>query len=69
MVEGLYGVFPNWPGQADAALEGRFRQKTGRPWMTSEVLNGYGEVMILRDAVEAAGVADRRRVADADPRA
>ncbi len=32
--------------------------------MIGQVLDGYGQVMIFRDALEKAGVADRRRVAE-----
>lgn len=33
-------------------------------WMTSQSLDGYGQVMIYREALEKAGAADRRKVAD-----
>ncbi|MGS0755396.1 hypothetical protein ACVBEH_12290 [Roseateles sp. GG27B] len=33
--------------------------------MTSQSLDGYGQVMIYREALEKAGAADRRKVAEA----
>ena len=64
ILEGLLGIFANWPGKAHEDLVKRFAARTGRPWMTDGALNGYGEVMIFRDALEKAGVVDRRKVAD-----
>ena len=64
ILENLSGVFANWPGKKHEDLVTRFRARTGAPWMTADALNGYGQIMILRDALEQAGVADRRKVAE-----
>ena len=64
-LEGFMGIFSNWPGKAHEDLAARFRAKTGKAWMTSQALDGYGQVMVYRLALETAGAADRRKVADA----
>ena len=63
-LENFAGIHANWPGRQHEELVGRFKAKTGKPWMTTQALCGYGQVMIYRDALEAVGVADRRKVAD-----
>ena len=65
MLENLCGIFGNWPGNDQQELAERFKARSGKPWMTGQVLDGYGQVMIYRYALEKAGVADRHRVAEA----
>jgi branched-chain amino acid transport system substrate-binding protein len=64
-LENLCGIYSNWPGKRHEKLAERYMAKTGKPWMTAQVLDGYGQVMIYRDALEKAGKADRRAVAQA----
>src|SRR5262249_36781805 len=42
-----------------------FKKRTGEPWLTQDSLSAYGHVWILKEAVEKAGLADRRKVAEA----
>lgn len=63
-LEGFFGIYSNWPGAKHDQLVERFKARTGKPWMTSQSLDGYGQVMVYRDALEKAGVADRRKVAE-----
>ena len=65
VLENLCGIFGNWPGRDLAGLQDRFKARSGKPWMTGQVLDGYGQVMIFRDALEAAGSADKAKVAAA----
>lgn len=64
-LENFTGIHANWPGKKHEQLVERFKAKTGLPWMTTQSLCGYGQVMVYRDALEKAGVADRRKVAAA----
>lgn len=64
-LENFAGIHANWPGRQHEELVERFKAKTGKPWMTTQALCGYGQVMIYRDILERIGVADRRQVADA----
>ena len=63
-LENFFSINSNWPGKRHQELVARFKARTGRPWMTSQSIDGYGQVMIYREALEKAGVADRRKVAD-----
>ena len=63
-LENFFSINSNWPGKRHQELVTRFKARTGRPWMTSQSLDGYGQIMIYREALEKAGAADRRKVAD-----
>lgn len=64
-LENFFSINSNWPGKRHQELVTRFKTRTGRPWMTAQSLDGYAQVMVYRDALEKAGAADRRKVADA----
>ena len=63
-LENFFSINSNWPGKKHQELVARFKARTGRPWMTSQSIDGYAQVMIYRDALEKAGAADRKKVAD-----
>lgn len=63
-LENFFSINSNWPGKRHQELVTRFKARTGRPWMTSHGIDGYGQIMIYREALEKAGVADRRKVAE-----
>ena len=63
-LENFFSINSNWPGKRHQELVARFKAKTGRPWMTSQSIDGYGQIMIYREALEKAGAADRKKVAD-----
>ena len=63
-VENFFSINSNWPGKKHQDLVARFKTRTGRPWMTSQGIDGYGQIMIYREALEKAGAADRKKVAD-----
>ena len=63
-LENFFSINSNWPGKKHQELVARFKARTGRPWMTSQSLDGYAQVMVYRDAIEKAGAADRKKVAD-----
>jgi branched-chain amino acid transport system substrate-binding protein len=64
-LEGVLVGLANWPGKRQAELEKRFMAKTGEPWFGHDSIFGYAHVMILKEALERTGVADRGRVSDA----
>ncbi|MGB9057891.1 MAG: ABC transporter substrate-binding protein, partial [Pseudolabrys sp.] len=41
-----------------------FVAKTGEPWITQDSLSTYGDMWIFKEALEKAGSADRRKVAE-----
>jgi len=64
-LEGVMVGLANWPGKRQADLEKRFMARTGEPWFGHDSIFAYVHVMILKEALERTGVADRRKVSDA----
>jgi branched-chain amino acid transport system substrate-binding protein len=64
-LEGILVGLANWPGKNQADLEKRFIARTGEPWFGHDSIFAYVHVMILKEALERTGVADRSRVTDA----
>jgi branched-chain amino acid transport system substrate-binding protein len=65
LLEGLLFSVANWPFKGDEEIVARFKKRTGEPWMTQDGLNTYGDMWVLKEAVERAGAADRVKVAEA----
>ncbi len=65
ILQGMIVGLANWPGKEQAALGQRFVQRTGEPWFGHDFIFPYAHVMILKQALEMAGAADRVKVADA----
>ena len=65
LLEGLLFSVANWPIKGQEDFIERFKKKTGEPFLTQDALCGYGEPAILVEAMEAAGSADRVKVAEA----
>jgi branched-chain amino acid transport system substrate-binding protein len=65
VLEGLLVTVANWSNDGQRALIDQFKKRTGEPWLTQDSLCAYGHVWILKEAVEKAGVADKRKVAEA----
>ena len=63
-LENFFSINSNWPAKRHQDLVARFKARTGRPWMTSQSIDGYGQVMIYREALEKVGAADRKKVAE-----
>jgi len=65
LLEGLFFSVANWPLKGQEDFIDRFKKRTGEPWVTQDGLCGYGHTWILKEALEAAGSADKLKVADA----
>jgi branched-chain amino acid transport system substrate-binding protein len=64
-LEGVMVGLANWPGKRQADLEKRFMERTKEPWFGHDSIFAYVHVMILKEALEKCGVADRRKVSEA----
>jgi branched-chain amino acid transport system substrate-binding protein len=64
-VEGVLVGLANWPGKDAADISARFVKRTGEPWFGHDSIFAYAHVMILKEALERAGVADRVKVNEA----
>ncbi|MBO0711410.1 MAG: ABC transporter substrate-binding protein, partial [Acetobacteraceae bacterium] len=65
LLQGLMVGLANWPGKAIDSLSQRFVERTKEPWFGHDSLFAYAHVMILKEALERAGAAERHKVADA----
>ncbi len=64
-LEGVMVGLANWPGKRLGDLEKRFMARTGEPWFGHDSIFAYVHVMIFKEALEQAGVADRAKVTEA----
>jgi branched-chain amino acid transport system substrate-binding protein len=65
IVEGLMTVVGNWPAKGHEKIGEEFVKKTGEPWITQDSLSTYGDMWIFKEALEKAGAADKKKVAEA----
>jgi branched-chain amino acid transport system substrate-binding protein len=65
LLEGVMTIVANWGAKGQEDIIKEFVAKTGEPWITQDSLSTYGDVLILKEALETAGAADRRKVAEA----
>lgn len=64
-IEGLIVALANWPGKEAADIDRRFIERTKEPWFGHDSIFAYAHVMILKEGIERAASADRRKVAAA----
>ncbi len=64
-LEGLMTVVANWDAKGQERIIEDWRRETGEPWMTQNAISTYGDMWIVKYALEAARRADRRAVAEA----
>jgi branched-chain amino acid transport system substrate-binding protein len=62
VLDGVLVTLANWPIRGTEQLVEAFKKRTGEPWMTQDSICGYGHVMIVKEALEKAGAADREKV-------
>ena len=65
IMQGFMVALANWPGKSQDELTRRFMERTKEPWFGHDSIFAYGHTMVLKEAVERAGVADRVKVAEA----
>ena len=65
ILQGVMVGLANWPGKEQEALSKRFVERTGEPWFGHDSIFGYAHTMVLKQALEDAGSADRVKVAEA----
>jgi branched-chain amino acid transport system substrate-binding protein len=61
-LEGVLVGLANWPGKPVADVAKRFVERTKEPWFGHDSIFAYVHVLILKEAIERAGVADRHKV-------
>ncbi len=63
-MEGVMFVTANWGFKGLDDFIKHFKEVTGEPYLTQDSLSNYGHVWILKEAIERAGSADRRKVSE-----
>ena len=64
-LEGVMAVVANWTTSAQKEFVAEVKKKTSEPWPTQHFVTTYGDILIFKAALEAAGKADREAVAKA----
>ncbi|HEY5931155.1 MAG TPA: ABC transporter substrate-binding protein [Burkholderiales bacterium] len=64
-LEGVMAVVANWTTSAQKEFVEEVKKKTSEPWPTQHFVTTYGDILIFKAALEAAGKADREAVAKA----
>ncbi|MBV8888065.1 MAG: ABC transporter substrate-binding protein [Alphaproteobacteria bacterium] len=64
MLEGLLTGASDWGLKGQEDIIARFRQRTGEPWINQDSITAYGDMWILKEAVERVGAADRVKIGD-----
>lgn len=65
LLENLMTIVANWGKKGQEDLVARFKKETGEPWMTQDSISTYGDMQVFAYALEKAGKADKKAVAEA----
>src|SRR5262249_23502272 len=65
LLEGVMTIVANWGAKGQEEIIKEFVAKTGERGTAQVSLSPYGAILILKEAREKAGAADRRKVAEA----
>jgi branched-chain amino acid transport system substrate-binding protein len=65
LMEGVMVIIANWGGKGQEALIKEFKTRQKEPWMTQDSISTYGDIWILKEAMEQAKSADPKKVAAA----
>ena len=57
-------IVADWGMKGHEPIIEMFKKRTGEPWMTQDAITGYGDMWILKEALESAKSADKVKVAD-----
>jgi len=64
VLDGLFFSIANWTTKGMEDLAARFKARSPEPFMPHEAISGYGDMWILKEAIEQAGSADRVKVGE-----
>src|SRR5215469_12262219 len=65
VVQGIMTIVANWGSKGQEDLIAELKAKYKEPWMTQNVISTYGDMWLMKDALEKARKADRIAVNDA----
>lgn len=64
LLEGMMFVVADWGLEGQEEIIERFKERTGEPWMTQDSITAYGDIWIIKEALERVGEADPVKVAE-----
>jgi branched-chain amino acid transport system substrate-binding protein len=65
LLQGVMAAIANWGGKGHEKLIADFKSKQKEAWMPQDSISTYGDMWIFKDAIEKAGSADPKKVAEA----
>lgn len=65
LLEGVMTCVGNWGSKGHEDLIKRVKDRFNEPWMTQNAISTYGDIWIIKEALEAAKKADKEAVAQA----
>jgi branched-chain amino acid transport system substrate-binding protein len=65
LLQGLLTCVASWGAKGHEALIAELKTRYKEPWMTQNAISTYGDMWVIKDALEKAGKADRVAIADA----
>jgi branched-chain amino acid transport system substrate-binding protein len=65
VMEGILVTLANWGSKGQETLIEDYKKRANEPWLSQDSLSPYGHIRILAEALEKAGSADRKKVAEA----
>jgi len=65
LLQGVLTCVGSWGAKGHEALIAELKSRYKEPWMTQNAISTYGDMWVIKDALEQSGKADRVAVADA----
>jgi len=65
LLDGMIGAVGSWASKGHETIIAELKSKYNEPWMTQNGVSTYADMLVIRDALEKAGKADRAAVAEA----
>lgn len=61
-LQGLIIVAPNWPSKAQSKILPDLTKRSGEPWINQDTISTYGDMWLIKSALEQAGSTDKAKV-------
>ena len=65
LLQGMIGSIGSWGVKGQEAMAAELKKKYNEPWVDQNVMSTFADYLVIRDALEKAGKADREAVATA----
>lgn len=65
LLQGVLTCVASWGAKGHESLIAELNKRYNEPWMTQNAISTYGDMWVIKDALEKAGKADRASVAEA----